>query len=59
MDGCLANYILFNSISVKSGRLADDNETVCNGTPLTVEEISLRARLELVTARSVGQRYIH
>ena len=37
--------VLFNSISVISGRCSDDN--VCNGTPFTVEKISPRVRVEL------------
>ena len=31
----------------------------CNGTSFTVEKVSLRAGLELETARSVGQRLTH
>ena len=48
-------YVLFNGISVISGRWADDNKkAVCNGTPFTAEKISPRAGLEHGTARSVG-----
>ena len=38
--------VLFNSISVISGRCLDDNERLY-GTPFTVEKISPRARIEL------------
>ena len=41
-------YVLFNSISVISGRWADDNA-------IPVEEISPRAVVGLGTARSVSQ----
>ena len=34
-------FVLFNSISVISGRWEVDNEAVCNGTPFTVEKSSL------------------
>ena len=33
-------YVLFNSISVISGRRVDDNERLCNGTLFTVVKIS-------------------
>ena len=47
-------YVLFKSISVISGRWADDDES--NKNPFTVERGFLpRAGLELETARSVGQ----
>ena len=37
-------YVLFNNISVISGRCEVDNEkAVCNGNPFTVEKISPRA----------------
>ena len=39
-------YILFNSISVISGRWKVD-KAVCNGTPFTVEKISPRVGIEL------------
>ena len=32
---------------------------MCNGTPFTVEKISLRVELELGTVRSVGQCLTH
>ena len=34
-------YVLFNIISVISGRWADGNERKCNGTPFTVGKILL------------------
>ena len=41
-------YVLFNSISVISGRCLGDNERLlCNGTSFTVEKISPRVRVEL------------
>ena len=40
-------YVLFNSISVISGRCLDDNEAVCNGAPFMVEKISIRVGIEL------------
>ena len=41
-------YVLFNSISVISGRCSNDSKkAVCNGTPFTVEKISPRVRIEL------------
>ena len=53
-------YVLFNSISVISGRWADDNERLCAmEPPFTVEKISPRAGIDLGTARSVGQRLAH
>ena len=39
-------YVLFNSISVISGRCLDDNERLC-AMELTVEKISPRVRIEL------------
>ena len=52
-------YVLFNSMSVISGRLADYNEMLCAmEPPFTVGKISLRAGVETRTARSVGQRLI-
>ena len=50
MDGWMDDvqfHVLFNSISVISGRCLDDNEkAVCNETPFTVEKISPRVRIE-------------
>ena len=40
-------YVLFNSISVISGRCLDVMKGLCNGTPFTVEKISPRVRIEL------------
>ena len=48
-------FVLFNSISIKSGRSADDNERLYAMEP----EDSARAGLGLGTARSVGQRLTH
>ena len=45
--GELRFYVLFNSISVISGRCMDDNERLFNRTPFTVEKISPRLRIEL------------
>ena len=56
MDG-LQFYILFNSISVRSGQWADDNEKLC--VPFMVEKVSPWAGIEPRTARSVGQRLTH
>ena len=53
-------YVLFNSISVISGRWADDNERLCAMEPrLRLKRSSPQAGLELTTARSVGQRLTH
>ena len=53
-------YVLFNSISVISGRWADDNESLCAMEPrFLVEKILHQMELELATARSVGQRLTH
>ena len=53
-------YVLFNSISVISGRSADENERLCAMEPrLRVKRSSPQAGLELTTARSVGQRLTH
>ena len=55
MNGCmfLPFYVLFNSISVLSGQLADDNERLC------AMESRLLRRFPLGTARSVGPCLIH
>ena len=48
MDGWMDDlrfYVLFNSISVISGRRLE--KAVCNGTPFMVEKISPRVRIEL------------
>ena len=59
MDEGLAIYIIFNSISVISGRWAGDNERMCAMEPL----LRLRRfRLEGARtrdARSLGQRLTH
>ena len=50
MDGWMDDlgvYVLFNSISIISGRCSDDNERLFNGTPFTVEKISSLVRIEL------------
>ena len=53
-------YVLFNSISVISGRWADDNDRLCAMEPrLRLKRSSPRAGLELTTTRSVGQRLTH
>ena len=59
IEECVAILRPFRSISIISGRLAGDNESleaICNGTPFSVEKISPRAGLELGSARSVDQR---
>ena len=44
-------YVFFNSISVISGRLVEDNKRPCAmKNPFTVEKTSLRAGLEPGTA---------
>ena len=40
-------YVLFNSISVISGRCLDDNERLCKWNSFRVEKISPRVRIEL------------
>ena len=46
--GDMRFYVLFNSISVISGRCEVDNERPCaNGAPFAVEKISARAWIEL------------
>ena len=53
-------YVLFNRISVISGRLADDNERLCAMEPhLGLKIPSPHARLELKTARSVSLGSTH
>ena len=50
-------YVLFNSISVISGRWAGYNERLCAMEPrLRLEKSSSQAELELMTVRSVGPR---
>ena len=39
-------YVLFNSISVLSGRCLEE-KSVCNATPFKIEKISPRKRIEL------------
>ena len=53
-------YVLFNSISVISGRWAGDNERLCAMEPrLRLRRSRLRWGIELGTARSVYQRLTH
>ena len=40
-------YVLFNSISVISGRWKVDNERLCNGAQFTVQKILPRMQIEL------------
>ena len=40
-------YVLFNSISVISGRCMDDNERLCAMERFTFEKISPRVKIEL------------
>ena len=50
-------YVLFNNISVISGRWADDTKRLCAMEPgLRLKSSSPQAGLELTAARSVGQR---
>ena len=59
MDG-LQFYVLFNSISVISGRWADDNERLCAMDPrLRLKKSPPRAGIVPETAISVGQRLTH
>ena len=53
-DGLLALYVLFNSISVKSGRLGLKMKGVCNRTQFTIEKIPPPGT-DLGTAKSAGQ----
>ena len=59
MDGWMDDlgfYVLFNSISVISGRWAGDNERLCAMGPLLRLKRTLsQADLESRPARSVGQ----
>ena len=53
-------YVLFNRISVISGRWADDNERLCAMEPhLGLKRPSPHARLKLKNARSVSQGSTH
>ena len=57
MDDLRQFYVLSNSASVISGRWADDNERLCTmKSRLRLKRWSPQAGLELMTARSVGQR---
>ena len=58
MDGSMTQfYVLFNNISIISGRWADDNERLCAMEPrLQLERAPPQAGLERGTARLVGQR---
>ena len=48
-------YVLFNTISVISGRWADDNERLyAFNSPFTIDKILPLAGLQLGIARSVG-----
>ena len=52
----LGFYVLFNSISVISGRYLDDNERLCAMEPcLQLERFRPQVRLEPGTPRSVSQ----
>ena len=61
MDGWMTPFhVLFNSISVKSGRRADDNERMCAMEPNIPLKRSLpQVGLKPMTARSVGQHLTH
>ena len=53
-------YVIFNSISVISGRWSDDNERLCAmESRLRLKRSSPQAGLEPTTARSVGQSLTH
>ena len=53
-------YVLFNSISVISGRWTDDNKRMyVMEPPQRLRRFLPRAELEPGTARSVGQRFTH
>ena len=53
-------YVLFNSISVISGRWADDNERLCaEESRLQLRRFRLEWARTVRTARSVGQRLTH
>ena len=50
-------YVLFNGISVISGRWADDNERLCAMIPgLRLRRVRLERGIKPGTARPVGQR---
>ena len=52
--------VLFNSISVISGRWEVDNERLCAmELRLRLKRSSPQGGLELLTARSVGERLTH
>ena len=53
-------YVLFNSISIISGRCLGDNKRLCAMEPrLQLKRSPPPAEFELGTARSAGQRLIH
>ena len=53
-------YVLFNGVLIISGRWEADNERLCAMKPVYgVEHISPEVGIELGTARSVRQRFIH
>ena len=62
-DGWMADlqfYIPVNNISVISGQCLDDNVRLCALEPcLQLKRLQPQAGIELVTARSVGQRLTH
>ena len=59
-DGWMPFHVLFNNISVKSGRRADDNERMCAMEPNIRLKRSLpQVGLEPTTAGSVGQHLTH
>ena len=59
-DNDLRFYLLFNIVSVISGRWADDNERLCAIEPRSrLQRSSPQAWLEITTARAVGQRLTH
>ena len=58
--GDLRFYVLFNSVSVISGRWTDDNERLRAMEPrLRSKRSPPQAGIEPGTARSVGQRLTH
>ena len=53
-------YVLFNSVSMISGRWTDDNERLCAmEARLQLKRSPSQAGIELRTARSVGQPLTH